>query len=230
MTNKTTDGTKLIIGTTEFNYLINTSIRVDSLHLLEVGTSTKSFLLNPAESSKNTQKFLSEDIGCSRIEISLSLYQVRQIRSKSISDGLPNLYSNFIIRWRCSKFTEIETYDKLQLLFDDLNMAQDQAVTILTWCYFSKPILSDNGEPYHNYTLRFASFLRITTEVFNKKCRAHLEKDIVESIMLKIKDQSQKIPKIIKEILRVSYETITLWKSQLFLQYMDNGFCAIDTS
>lgn len=58
MTNVSTDGTKLITGTVESNYLVTASTKVDSVHLPEVGPSTKSFLLNSVETSKNIQKFL----------------------------------------------------------------------------------------------------------------------------------------------------------------------------
>ncbi|KAI7906960.1 uncharacterized protein BX663DRAFT_494339 [Cokeromyces recurvatus] len=193
MTNKTNEGTKLIIRTMEFNYLITASIRVDSIHLPEVRPSTKSFLLNSVESSKNTQifldrnvyeeaKLLGENLECSRIEISHSLYQVRQIRSK---------------------LTEIETYDKLRATFDILNIVTDQPVTIFTLCDFPKAIPSDDGEPYYNYTLGSKLFMKIATERFNKKYKAQLEKDIIESIMLKFKDKSKKIPQIIEEILDI---------------------------
>ncbi|GAA5796876.1 hypothetical protein HPULCUR_002254 [Helicostylum pulchrum] len=196
MTNTTNEGTKLIIGTMEFNYLITASIRVDSNHLPEVGPSTKSFLLNSIESSKNTQifldrdvyeqaKLLGEDLGCSRIETSHSLYQVRQIRSK---------------------FTEIETYDKLRATFDLLNIVSDQPVTIFTLCDFSKAIPSDDGEPYSNYTLGSKLFMKIAAEIFSKEYKAQLEKDVVESIMFRFKDRTQKIPRIIEEIMNL-YDT-----------------------
>lgn len=188
----------------EFNYLITASIRVDSIHLPETGPSTKSFLLNSVKSSKNTQifldrnvyeeaKLLGENLDCSRIEMSHSLYQVRQIRSK---------------------FTEIETYDKLRATFDILNIVNDQPITIFTLCDFSKAISSDDGEPCSNYTLGSKLCMKIATEVFNKKYKAQLEKETVESIMFKFKDKTKKIPQIIEEILNL-YDTTDVEKIRI---------------
>lgn len=45
--------------------------------------------------------------------------------------------------------------------------------------------------------------MKIATEVFNKKYKAQLEKDIVESIILRFNNKTQKIPRIIQEMLNL---------------------------
>ena len=49
--------------------------------------------------------------------------------------------------------------------------------------------------------------MKIATEVFYKKYKAELDKDLVESIMMKFSNIDQKIPQLIIEILKL-YETM----------------------
>lgn len=127
-------------------------------------------------------KLLAEDVDSERVEASNCLYQLRQIRSK---------------------FTEIETFEKLRATFDVFNTITDQPLTICTLCNHNKAVPSENGEPYLNYTLGSKLFMKIATEVFSARYKAHLEKDVVESIFLGFMDKKQKIPLIIRKIMDI---------------------------
>jgi hypothetical protein len=93
----TSDGIKLLIGTDQTNYLVTGSIRVDCIAPAEAGPSTINFTMHTQEASRLTLIFLDkkayeeakqlgQDVDCEGTDVSHSIYQLRQIRSKCIID------------------------------------------------------------------------------------------------------------------------------------------------
>lgn len=191
ITNKTADGNKLLIGTKQLNYLITGSVRVDSFHMPEVGPSTNRFDVGSDECSKNISIFLDknvyeqakslgENVDCDCVETSHTLYQLRQIRSK---------------------FNEIETFYRIRATTDMLNVIHCQPLSIFTLCNHLKALDSNTEDDSANYKLASQLFMKIASAVILKNYKARLHKDVVESIFLKFKKPSQRIPTIVKEIL-----------------------------
>jgi hypothetical protein len=143
MTVKTSDGTKLIIGTEISNFLVTGSIRVDSKATAEVGPSTLNLKLETEEAPLSTLIFLDkkvyetakeigQDIDCDGVDAAHSLYQLWQIRSK---------------------FNKPESYYILRSTFYMFNIVNEQPLTIFTLCNQRKTIESNGADDPANYTL-----------------------------------------------------------------------------